>query len=221
MYSIHTLVKLVWPTPSLSGRVVCTQRFFQIRPSYSMVRLIPTLLIVALLCRTEFKPHPNQHSSLFYYMVIILCHGTPDCKHTLNVDLFRTSPKDVNVNMASSYLDLSPLYGSSQAEQNLVRTFQNGTIKPDSYSDRRLEVFPPGVAALMICFNRFHNYVAQQLALINEGGRFTIPTKNSIAATVKETKEGIAGDEMETEVQQACTAALEKVDNDLFNTARL
>ena len=186
-----------------------------------MVRLIPTLLIVALLSRTEFKPHPNQHSSLFYYMVIILCHGIPDCKHTLNVDLFRTSPKDVNVNMASSYLDLSPLYGSSQAEQNLVRTFQNGTIKPDSYSDRRLEVFPPGVAALMICFNRFHNYVAQQLALINEGGRFTIPTKNSLAATVKETKEGITGDEMETEVQQAYIATLEKVDNDLFNTARL
>jgi hypothetical protein len=186
-----------------------------------MVRLIPTLLIVALLSRTEFKPHPNQHSSLFYYMVIILCHGTPDCKHALIVDLFHTSHKDINVNMASSYLDLSPLYGSSEAEQNLVRTFQNGTIKPDSYSDRRLEVFPPGVAALMICFNRFHNYVAQQLALINEGGRFAIPTKISIAATIRETKERIAGDEMETEVQQAYTAAMEKVDNDLFNTARL
>jgi hypothetical protein len=154
-------------------------------------------------------------------MVIILCHGTPDCKPALNVDLFRTSPKDINVNMASSYLDLSPLYGSSQAEQKLVRTFQNGTIKPDSYSDRRLEVFPPGVAALMICFNRFHNYVAQQLALINEGGRFALPTKISVAATIKETKEGIAPEEMEAEVQQAYTAAIEKVDNDLFNTARL
>src|SRR5277367_1240183 len=142
-------------------------------------------------------------------------------KRALIVDLFHTSHKDITVNMVSSYLDLSPLYGSSQAEQNLVRTFQNGTIKPDSYSDRRLEVFPPGVAALMICFNRFHNYVAQQLALINEGGRFTIPTKNSLAATVKETKEGITGDEMETEVQQAYIATLEKDDNDLFNTARL
>jgi hypothetical protein len=221
MYSIRTSVKPVWPTPSLSGRVVCTQRFFQIQPSSLMVRLIPTLLIVALLSRTEFKPHPNQHSSLFYYMVIILCHGTPDCKHALIVDLFHTSHKDINVNMASSYLDLSPLYGSSEAEQNLVRTFQNGTIQPDSYSDRRLEVFPPGVAALMICFNRFHNYVAQQLALINEGGRFAIPTKISIAATIRETKEGIAPEEMEAEVQQAYTAAMEKVDNDLFNTARL
>ena len=123
--------------------------------------------------------------------------------------------------MTSSYLDLSPLYGSSQAEQNLVRTSQNGTIKPDTYSDRRLEVFPPGVAALMICFNRFHNYVVQQLAWINEGGRFTMPSKSSIAATIRETRENIAEDEMETEVQRAYTAAIEKVDNDLFNTARL
>jgi hypothetical protein len=82
-------------------------------------------------------------------------------------------------------------------------------------------VFPPGVAALMICFNRFHNYVAQQLALINEGGRFAIPNKSSIAATIRETKKDITEDEMETEVQRAYTAAMEKVDNDLFNTARL
>src|SRR5580700_11114991 len=100
--------------------------------------------------------------------------------------------------MASSYLDLSPLYGSSQAEQNLVRTFQNGTIKPDSYSDKRLEVFPPGVAALMICFNRFHNYVAQQLALVNEGGRFVIPSRSSIAAIIRETKRGMTEDEIQT-----------------------
>jgi linoleate 8R-lipoxygenase / 9,12-octadecadienoate 8-hydroperoxide 8R-isomerase len=75
--------------------------------------------------------------------------------------------------MASSYLDLSPLYGSSKAEQDLMRTFKDGMIKPDTFSDRRLELFPPGVAALMVCFNRFHNYIVQQLALVNEGGRFT------------------------------------------------
>jgi hypothetical protein len=123
--------------------------------------------------------------------------------------------------MASSYLDLSPLYGSSQTEQNLVRTFQNGTLKPDSYSDKRLEVFPPGVAALMICFNRFHNYVAQQLAMINEGGRFTIPSKSSIAVTIKATKVDITEDELETEVEREYTVALREVENNLFNTARL
>jgi hypothetical protein len=142
-------------------------------------------------------------------------------KRALIVDLFHTSHKDINVNLSSSYLDFSTLYGSSQAEQNLVRTFQNGTIKPDSYSDKRLEVFPPGVAALMICFNRFHNYVAQQLALINEGGRFVIPSRSSIAATIRETKRGMTEDEIQTEVQREYTAGMEKLDNDLFNTARL
>jgi Animal haem peroxidase len=140
---------------------------------------------------------------------------------SINLDLFNTSQKDSTVNMASSYLDLSPLYGSSQAEQNLVRTFENGTIGPDSYSDKRLEIFPPGVAALMICFNRFHNYVVQQLALINEGGRFPIPNKDSIAASVKDAKKGLTEDEIAAEVQREYTAATKKVDNDLFNTARL
>ena len=154
-------------------------------------------------------------------MVIILWHGIPDCNHLLTVDLFNTSAKDVTVNMASSYLDLSPLYGSSQAEQNLVRTFQNGTLKPDSFSDKRLEIFPPGVAALMICFNRFHNYVAQQLALINEGGRFPVPNNDSIAASIRNAKKGLSEDEIATEVQHEYTKALKKVDDDLFNTARL
>jgi hypothetical protein len=123
--------------------------------------------------------------------------------------------------MASSYLDLSPLYGSSQGEQNLVRTFDNGTIKPDSFLDRRLEIFPPGVAALMICFNRFHNYVAQQLALINEGGRFVIPNKTGIIATIRGARRDLTEDEIETEVEREYAAATKKVDNDLFNTARL
>jgi hypothetical protein len=185
-----------------------------------MVRLIPALLIIALLARAEFKAHPNQHSSLFYYMVVILSHGISSCNRALIADLFHTSHKDVNVNMTSSYLDLSTLYGSSQLEQNLVRTFQNGTIHPDSYSDKRLELFPPGVAALMICFNRFHNYVAQQLALINEGGRFAVPNKASIATAMRDTK-GMTADEMEAEVEREYTTAMKKVDNDLFNTARL
>tara|TARA_R110002003_G_scaffold70_10_gene6389 strand:+ start:16379 stop:17170 length:792 start_codon:yes stop_codon:yes gene_type:complete len=54
-----------------------------------------------------------------------------------------------------------------------------------------------------LCFNRFHNYVAHQLALINEGGKFSLPS--NIA-------------ELETKMY---TAALAKRDNDLFQTARL
>lgn len=50
---------------------------------------------------------------------------------------------------------------------------------------------------LLIMFNRFHNYVVEQLALINEAGRFTKP------------QEGLAGEKMR------------KYDNDLFQTGRL
>jgi hypothetical protein len=33
------------------------------------------LLIIALVARTEYKPHPNKINSLFYYMVVIIIHG--------------------------------------------------------------------------------------------------------------------------------------------------
>lgn len=51
-------------------------------------------------------------------------------------------------------------------------------------------------------FNRFHNYVVKQLAMINENGRFT-PPKDS----------GVSDDKKQ--------AAWKKYDNDLFQTGRL
>jgi hypothetical protein len=67
--------------------------------------------------------------------------------------------------MTSSYLDLAPLYGSNQAEQDTVRTFKDGQLKPDCFSEKRILGFPPGVGVLVIMFNRFHNYVVTQIAL--------------------------------------------------------
>ena len=32
---------------------------------------------------------------------------------------------------------------------------------------------------MLVMYNRFHNYVADQLAAINEGGRFTPPRQGS------------------------------------------
>jgi linoleate 8R-lipoxygenase/9,12-octadecadienoate 8-hydroperoxide 8R-isomerase len=98
--------------------------------------------------------------------------------------------------MTSSYLDLAPLYGSNQDEQNTMRTFQDGKIKPDCFSEKRLLGFPPGVGVLLIMFNRFHNYVVEQLASVNEGGRFTKPKDTS-------------------------GSVYKKYDNDLFQTGRL
>ena len=50
-------------------------------------------------------------------------------------------------------------------------------------------------------FNRFHNYVVEQLAVINENGRFTRPQNNLIGAKKLD--------------------AWKKFDNDLFQTGRL
>ena len=75
----------------------------------------------------------------------------------------------------SSYLDLSPLYGSNQEMQDTIRTFEQGKLKPDCFADKRLLGMPPGVGVLLIMFNRFHNDACDNLMAINEGGRFTPP----------------------------------------------
>jgi linoleate 8R-lipoxygenase/9,12-octadecadienoate 8-hydroperoxide 8R-isomerase len=67
--------------------------------------------------------------------------------------------------MTSSYLDLAPLYGSVWDEQKEMRTFKDGKLKPDCFSEKRLLGFPPGVGVLLIMFNRFHNYIVTNLAL--------------------------------------------------------
>lgn len=59
------------------------------------------------------------------------------------------------------------------------------------------------VSALLVCFNRFHNHVVEQLALINESGRFSLPAH-------------ISEDETATYEE-----ALSRRDNNLFQTARL
>lgn len=101
----------------------------------------------------------------------------------------------------SSYLDLSPLYGSNQDMQDAIRTFKDGKLKPDAYADKRLLGMPPGVSVILIMFNRFHNHVATNLAAINEGGRFTPPSG-----------------ELDEEKK---AAGWKKYDEDLFQTARL
>lgn len=111
------------------------------------------------------------------------------------IDIFHTDRTDFSINNASSYLDLSPLYGSNQAEQDWVRTFKDGKLKPDTFSDKRALGLPPAVCVMLIMYNRFHNSVAETLASINEGGRFTASANTA--------------------------EANKKRDNDLFQVARL
>jgi len=101
----------------------------------------------------------------------------------------------------SSYLDLSPLYGSNQEMQDSVRTFKQGKLKADSFADKRLHGMPPGVGVLLVMFNRFHNHVCDNLMAINEGGRFTPPSPNLPA--------------------EKAEAAWKQYDYELFQTARL
>ena len=146
----------------------------------------PADLFNTLMARNQFKPHPAKLSSMLFYLASIIIH-----------DLFRTDHWDITKNKTSSYLDLAPLYGCDQTEQDEMRTFKDGKIKPDCFSSKRILGMPPGVGAMLIMFNRFHNYVVDQLASINEAGRFTRP------------KDG------------ADMRASAKYDNDLFQTARL
>lgn len=70
-----------------------------------------------------------------------------------------------------------------------------GLLKPDTFHDERLIGQTPGSNVLLVLYSRFHNYVAQTLLEINEGGRFTL-----------------RGDDEDSLAQQ---------DEDLFQTARL
>lgn len=85
-------------------------------------------------------------------------------------------------------------------------------MKPDTFSTYRVLGFPPGVPALLICFNRFHNYIAGELATINDGGRFNMPDVPDVhllsAEDIKYAKAKF----------DKLTA---KRDNDLFQVSRL
>ncbi|KAK7937986.1 heme peroxidase [Apiospora aurea] len=150
----------------------------------------PELIFDSIMCRRQYRKHPNNVSSVLWYWATIIIH-----------DLFWTDFTDISKTKTSSYLDLSPLYGSNQTMQDSIRTFTDGKMKPDTYADKRLVGMFPGVSVLLIMFNRFHNYVAENLAAINENGRFTKPS-----ADLEDTK---------------AAAAWKKYDNDLFQTARL
>ncbi|THC96109.1 hypothetical protein EYZ11_004431 [Aspergillus tanneri] len=148
------------------------------------------LVFDCLYARQKFNPHPNKVSSVFFDWASLIIH-----------DIFQTDPRNPNVNKTSGYLDLSTLYGDVQEEQDLIRTHKDGKLKPDSFSEPRLQAFPPACCVLLVMLNRFHNYVVEQLAEINENGRFTKPRADL--------------------PEEAAKKAWAKYDNDLFQTGRL
>ena len=73
-------------------------------------------------------------------------------------------------------------------------------LHPDTFAEERLFGQPPGVCVLLVMYSRFHNYTAKQLFEINDNGRFLYPAHYT-------------GEDLDR--------ALKKLDNDLFQTARL
>lgn len=70
------------------------------------------------------------------------------------LDIFQTDYRNPSINKTSAYLDLSILYGDVQEEQDLVRTHEDGKLKPDAFSEPRLQAFPPACCVLLVMLNR-------------------------------------------------------------------
>ncbi|KAJ5439701.1 Linoleate 10R-lipoxygenase [Penicillium daleae] len=150
----------------------------------------PGLLFDSLFARQKFNPHPNNVSSVFFDWASLIIH-----------DIFQTDYREQHLNKTSSYLDLSILYGDVKEQQDLIRSHQGGKLKPDCFSEGRLQALPAACGVLLVMLNRFHNHVVEQLAEINENGRFTKP------------RDGLPEEEAKK--------AWAKYDEDLFQTGRL
>ena len=123
-------------------------------------------------------------------------------------------------------------------------------MKPDTFAEERLLNQPVGVCIYLIMYNRFHNYVTQQLLEINENGKFYEPPEKepngwkpnanwqppkrssewsqdssptdwpTYQAKLAKSAE-VSGEARQKMYNLWRDAAKEKLDEDLFQTARL
>jgi linoleate 10R-lipoxygenase len=119
------------------------------------------LIFDSLFARQKFNPSPNKVSSIFFDWASLIIHGRRSIdriwdrqiKHA--TDLFQTDHRDFSISQTSSYLDLSILYGDVQEDQDQIRTFKDGKLKPDCFSEARLLAFPPACGVMLIMLNRY------------------------------------------------------------------
>lgn len=110
----------------------------------------PGLVFDTLLLREKFEEHPGGISSLFFAFADLVIHSIFDTDHT-----------DWTKNNASSYLDLSVLYGHSQTSvDKLRRNDGTGKLWNDVFADSRLLHMPPASCALLVLMSRNHNVSA-------------------------------------------------------------
>ncbi|KAL4262777.1 Heme peroxidase [Pleurotus pulmonarius] len=140
----------------------------------------PGLIFDTLLRRRELKSHPGGLSSMILAFASIVTHS-----------LFRTDHADVSINNASSYLDLSPVYGDNQADQDKVRDKDQGRglLYPDTFHEERLIFLPPATSTLLVLFSRNHNLIADKILKINERKRWTDPPPTDPAARALQDEE--------------------------------
>lgn len=113
----------------------------------------PGLVFDTLLKRDGFEKHPGGISSLFFAFADLVIHS-----------IFNTDRKNPRINNTSSYLDLSVLYGNSEAEVESVRYKDSegkkdgsGKLYEDVFADQRLLIMPPASCALLVLLSRNHN----------------------------------------------------------------
>ncbi|KAF8603914.1 heme peroxidase [Ceratobasidium sp. AG-I] len=125
----------------------------------------PELVFECLLKRDKYTPHPAGLSALFFSFASIVIHS-----------IFRTNHTDVTINETSSYVDLAPIYGNNQEDQDSVRRWDGtGRMKEDVFTENRLLFLPPAICTILVLFCRNHNFIVRKLFLINEEGTFQDP----------------------------------------------
>ncbi|KAL0070995.1 hypothetical protein AAF712_001553 [Marasmius tenuissimus] len=129
----------------------------------------PSLVFDTLLKREKFVEHPGGVSSLFFAFADLVIHS-----------IFNTNVREPTLNDSSSYLDLSILYGSSDAQvQKVRRKDGTGRLWDDVFADSRLMLMPPATCALLVLLCRNHNYIADRIYLINERRAYKKPQELS------------------------------------------
>ncbi|KNZ76883.1 Psi-producing oxygenase C [Termitomyces sp. J132] len=120
------------------------------------------LVFDTILKRHGMQNHSGGMSSLIFAFASIVIHS-----------LFRTDPKNMYINNASSYLDLSPLYGDTQ-DKVRDKALGRGLLFPDTFSEERLLFVQPVANVLLVLFSRNHN-ATKRILKLNEHRRWLDP----------------------------------------------
>ncbi|KAG8939990.1 hypothetical protein FRC04_005695 [Tulasnella sp. 424] len=143
----------------------------------------PELLFDTLLKREKQVDHPAGLSTFFFAFANLVIHSLFSTDHA-------SKDRSQPINKVSSYLDLSPVYGSSEDDLKKIRLNDGtGRIHPDTFADSRLLRMPLSTGALLIMYSRNHNYIVKKLLDINERGKWSNPPPTDEAKRQKQDDE--------------------------------